>query len=204
MQLMKTTEKSESRALIALEETARNLPTKVSGFWKENKKRVLWIVGSMVLIAGAILLNWQLFGDELARKDYLPEETSAGVDTSEPAGENPAAFFAMAVIDRQKARDEAMEILQLVVDNEDAADADRESAMSEIARIAEDIEKEANVESLVKAKGFSECVAVISGDSASVIVDTEETLLQSEIAQITEIVYSQAGISPLKLNIVEK
>ena len=110
----------------------------------------------------------------------------------------------MAVIDRQKARDEAMEVLQLVVDNEDAADADRESAMSEIARIAEDIEKEANVESLVKAKGFAECVAVISGDSASIIVDTEESLLQSEIAQITEIVYSQAGISPLKLNIVEK
>lgn len=204
MQLMKTTEKNESRALIALEETARKLPEKMTGFWKENKKRVLWVVGSMVLIAGAILLNWKLFGDELAGKDYLPEETSAGANASESAEEDSAAFFAMAVIDRQKARDEAMEVLQLVVDNEDAADADRESAMSEIARIAEDIEKEANVESLVKAKGFAECVAVINGDSASVIVDTEETLLQSEIAQITEIVYSQAGISPLKLNIVEK
>ena len=203
MQIMKTTERNESRALIALEETARKLPGKLTGFWNENKKRILWVVGSMVLIAGAILLNWKLFGDELTGKDYLPEQTETDADVT-AEGEDPAAYFAMAVIDRQKARDEAMEVLQLVVDSEDADDIEKENALNEIARIADDIEKEANIESLVKAKGFSDCVAVVNGDSASVIVSVEESLLQSEVAQITEIVYSQTGILPTGLNIVEK
>ena len=53
------------------------------------------------------------------------------------------------------------------------------------------------------AKGFEECVAIISGDNASIIVKSDG-LLPNEVAQITEIVYEQAGILPTNMNIVEK
>ena len=62
---------------------------------------------------------------------------------------------------------------------------------------------DANIESLIKAKGFEECVAVISENSASVIIKTSDSLAPNQIAQISEIVYEQSGILPTELNIIE-
>ena len=75
--------------------------------------------------------------------------------------------------------------------------------MNDISAIADAIACEANIESLVKAKGFEDCIAVISDTGASVIVKCE-TLTASEIAQIKEIVYEQAGVLPANLTIVQK
>ena len=68
---------------------------------------------------------------------------------------------------------------------------------------AEGMESEANIESLVRSKGFEQCVAVVNGGKCSVIVESDG-LLQSEVAQISEIVWEQAGIAPENLKIIEK
>lgn len=210
MQSVKTTEKKDPRALVAVEEKIGKLPGRIVGFLSKNKKRTLIVFGSILLIGGAILLNWKLFGDS-AGKDYAlkdpvsdgaPADGSAGDGTDGAAGGSDS-YFAMAVIDRQKARDEAMEVLQLVVDSNDAGDEERQQALDGISEIASNIEKEANIESLVKAKGFADCVAVIHDGAINVIVETPETLLANQVAQITEIVYEQ-GIDPVNLTIVEK
>ena len=73
-----------------------------------------------------------------------------------------------------------------------------------MAKIAEDIRNESNVEALVKAKGFEACVAVLSGDKISVIVRSDEQLTAGQVAQINEIVYSQTGIAPSGVNIIQK
>ena len=65
------------------------------------------------------------------------------------------------------------------------------------------METEANIESLIVAKGFEECVAVINGDSASIVVKSEG-LVAAQISQINEIVYDQAGIEPLNIKIIER
>ena len=65
------------------------------------------------------------------------------------------------------------------------------------------LKKEANIETLVLAKGFEQCVAVISENNCSVIVECDG-LMPGEIAQISEIVYEQAGIVPENLKIIEK
>ena len=57
--------------------------------------------------------------------------------------------------------------------------------------------------SLIQAKGFEECIAVISDGKATVIVQTDG-LLASEVAQINDIVYNQSGILPTNLTIIEK
>jgi len=69
--------------------------------------------------------------------------------------------------------------------------------------MAKIIEQEANIETLIKAKGFTECVAVINDDNISVIVNSE-SLMPSQIAQITEIVYEVAEIIPSNITIIEK
>ncbi|MBR2296973.1 MAG: SpoIIIAH-like family protein, partial [Clostridia bacterium] len=67
----------------------------------------------------------------------------------------------------------------------------------------QDIDSESKIETLVRAKGFEECIAVISDDTATVIVKTDG-LVASEVAQINEIVYEQSGILPTGLKIIEK
>ena len=72
-----------------------------------------------------------------------------------------------------------------------------------MAKIAEEIECESNIETLIKAKGFEECVVVIGNGKANVIV-SGANLLASEVAQIREIVYTQANITPENITIIEK
>jgi hypothetical protein len=65
------------------------------------------------------------------------------------------------------------------------------------------MEAEANIETLIMSKGFEQCVAVINGDAASIVVKSDG-LIASQISQINEIVYEQAGISPMKITIIQK
>ena len=55
----------------------------------------------------------------------------------------------------------------------------------------------------MKAKGFEECVAVISEDSVSVIVSAD-TLQASQMAQILTIVCETTGITPDKVSVINK
>ena len=75
--------------------------------------------------------------------------------------------------------------------------------MADINTMALTVEKEANIETLVKAKGFEQCIAVINGENATVVVNGKQ-LLANQISQINEIVYEQTGIKPANIRIVTK
>ena len=79
----------------------------------------------------------------------------------------------------------------------------RDSKIMDIAAIADEIQKEANIESLITAKGFEDCIAVLNGDSASIIVRADD-LQAAQVAQINAIVYEQAGIVPGGVTIIAK
>ena len=176
---------------------------------KKNMKRNLVVLGSVLLIGGAVWLNWALFsaaGDE----DYDPSYYASGEAENDPKDESNAgaqntenSYFAMAQIDRSRARDEAMEVLNQITASEDATEEARAQAYAAIEQMAVDIENEANIETLMKAKGFEECVAVISNNAATIIVKSDG-LLPSQLAQITEIVWEQTGITPASVKIIEK
>lgn len=183
---------------------------------KKNGKRNLIICCSLLLIGGAIWLNWALFAKADTDGDYNPDSyeagntTAGGTDSQKPSGD-PAqggvddtdSYFAMAEIERSRARDEALEVLYQITSSEDATDEAKENAFESITRLSALIEQEANIEALIKSKGFEECVAVLSDDKANVIVMTDG-LTDSQIAQVVEIVYEQAGIKPENLTIIEK
>lgn len=173
-----------------------------------------WIIlGALVLIAGAVFLNWSLFagGDEGFSYDSAGGMSSGTLmgdgltDGTAVSGEDEgdAAYFAATQVSRQRARDEAMEVLRGVVDSAEAQETVKGQALSDITRIALDMEREANIETLITSKGFAQCVAVVNGSSANIIVKSDG-LLPNEIAQINEIVYEQAGILPANVKIIEK
>ena len=168
-------------------------------------KRNLIIIVAVLLIGVAVAVNYFVFYGSDGTVDYGSSnmgdpDTDAGANASDPKD----TYFSSAVLSRQQARDEALEVLQTVLSSEDALAETKNEALADISRIALEIEKESNIEALVKAKGFEECVAVISGDAASVIVRSDGELVQSQVAQIGEIVYEQTGILPVNVKILAK
>ena len=124
-------------------------------------------------------------------------------DSTETGGDTIDDYFASVVLNRDQSRDEALDVLKLVTESDDASEEAKAEASAKISQIAVDIQNEVNIETLVKAKGFDECVAIISEDAVSVIVSAEE-LKANQTAQILTIVYETTGISPEKVSIINK
>ncbi|MBQ7125025.1 MAG: SpoIIIAH-like family protein [Clostridia bacterium] len=178
---------------------------------KKIGKRNLVIMLAVLVIGGAVWLNIALFSEGaknavggVAADTDAPSVEGNDTETTDKDAEDIDSFFASAQVDRQRSRDEAIEVLQLVIDNPEALEEAKTAALEEISKIAKDIDNEARIESLVVAKGFERCVAVINEAKCNVIVKTEETLLPNQVAQIYEIVYQQSGILPVDVYLIEK
>ena len=171
------------------------------GFRKIGTRNLV-IILSVLLIGGAVYANWRLFGKAAGNETAAP--ASEVSQNAEAGTKTPESYFAASQVERQRARDEAIEVLQNVVDNAKTETdvSAKEEAMSGISAIAANIALEANIESLIKAKGFENCVAVINGDKASIVVSSEG-LKPNQLSQILEIVYVQASILPENVTITE-
>lgn len=186
---------------------SKQLLDKTKGIIKKINKRT-WIACGAVLIIGiAVLLNVLFMPSSNENTDGILSPaidlTDVSATISGKDNNNKVDAFAEMTLSRQQARDEAIDVLKALTNSESATEEAKTDAMAEIEVIANCIENEANIESLIKAKGFEECVAVISDNSASVIIRTSDALAPNQIAQISEIVYEQAGILPTNLNIIE-
>ncbi len=175
-----------------------------SKIFSRSGKRGLIILCAVLLIGVAVYLNYHWFygdadGPTYGDGNMVDGGAGDGGDTV-----NVSTYFSATQLARKEARDEALEVLQGVVESEDAVEATKQEAMAKMSRIAEDIQNEATVESLVKAKGFENCVAVISGEKINVIVSSPEELVASQVAQINEIVYEATGILPVNVKIMQK
>ncbi len=171
-------------------------------------KRNLIIAAAVLMIGAAVWLNWVLFAGTTPSDGYAGYDQPTGNVSPTPDASTPTdttgSYFSATQVSRQRARDEALEVLQAVVDNVDASEEVRNEAIAGIAAIADEIQKEANIESLICAKGFEQCVAVLNGDSASIIVRAEGELQAAQIAQINTVVYEQTGIAPTGVTIIQK
>lgn len=197
--------------------------------WKEKLSEVEWkkligtkafiTVGCVMLICAAVLVTTvfnrgadteaagdegdRVLGNSLLVDSGLTGEVSDPTDLDVNASPETAEdFFAMAIINRTQVRDSALEVLKEIASNPDTLPDAKEEALSSIADIADDMSAEANIETLIKAKGIADCVAVISGETCSVIVN-QNGLLADELTQITDIVFEQTGIPVANITVVE-
>ncbi|MBQ7314901.1 MAG: SpoIIIAH-like family protein [Clostridia bacterium] len=179
----------------------------VKAFFKSRSGRSLVIAAAVLLIGLAVYLNYQWFYDPLSGIGYgdgnMEDRYDDSQATDAEAGGEENNYFTSAALTRQMSRDEAIEVLKLVTENEEASEEAKAEAAAQISAIAVTIQNESNIESLVKAKGFEECIAVIGDDSVSVIVKAD-SLQAAEAAQILAIAYETTGISPEKISIITK
>ena len=177
--------------------------------FSSKSARSLVVIAVVLLVGIAVYLNYRWFYDPVGSLGYgennMDDTLGAGSEETGGEAENEEEndYFAATALTRNQSRDEAIDVLKLVTENASASEEVKAEAAAKISKIAVDIQNEANIESLVKAKGFEDCVAVIAEDAVSVIVKSE-TLQANEAAQILAIVYETTGISPENISIITK
>ena len=179
---------------------------KIKNFFGSKAGKSIIVASAALVVGLAVYLNYRWFydpasslgyGDNNMEDNFSDSETTGG----DVNGEND--YFTATALDRREARDEAIDVLKLVTESKDSSEEAKAEASARISQIAVDIQNEANIETLVKAKGFEDCVAIISEDSVSVIVSAEN-LQAAQTAQIFNIVYETTGITPERVSIVNK
>ena len=172
--------------------------------WKRNV-----VVATMaILVCAAVALNWKFSGRE-AVKDaeetgtkILGEATlvSGQEGDAEGAADEEAVYtgsdyFASARLTRQQARDNAISLLKDAAEQEGADTATANEASESIQVLAAYTMKEAQIENLVTAKGYKDCVAFMGDESISVVVSTGTGELTAEdVAKITDIAMAETGL----------
>ncbi|MDL2273613.1 SpoIIIAH-like family protein [Oscillospiraceae bacterium OttesenSCG-928-G22] len=192
--------------------------------WKKNAV----VATVMLFVCVAVYLNWSYNrGNDLNDtqvddgKKYLGDTSlvsggegddssivlnPAGADDQAAGEQNPGAsdYFDNARLTRQQARDSAISILKNSAESSDASQEVRDEAIAEVNLTASNALKEAKIENLVVAKGFRDCVAFINeGEVNLVVASPAEGLEASDVAKITEIVKTEAGVSADKIHVVE-
>jgi len=180
--------------------------------WKKN----LVAAAVLVTVCSGIYLNWLYTEDTAAANltDTLDAEKVMGEDTlvlSEDlaalaAGEDlettATDYFAAVRLSRQQARDSALNLLQEAMAYSDETKS-AESAM-QLDQIVQTALSEAQIESLVIAKGYTDCVAYMTNEGISVAVASPEGGLQEEdVAVIADIVLTQSDYTLEDIRVVE-
>jgi len=179
---------------------------KIKSFISSRSAKTLAVFLAVLLIGVAVYVNYRLFYDPVDSMGFGDSNMDDNFDDSQSAGgdaNEEEDYFTAVALNRQQSRDEALDVLKLVAESSESSEEAKAEASAKIAKIALDIQNEANIEALVKAKGFEDCVAVISDGSVSVIVSAE-SLQAAEAAQIFAIVYDTTGISPENISVINK
>ena len=178
--------------------------------WKKN----LVAAAVLVTVCAGIYVNWlysedqttsdltdTLDADKILSSDTLVMSDSTNV-VSDAQNSTTSEYFAAVRLSRQEARDSAVTVLQeAMAYSEDAESAQSNLQLEEIVQTAL---CEAQIESLVIAKGYSDCVAYIADEKISVAVASPEGgLQQTDVAVIADIVLSQSDYTMEDIYVVE-
>ena len=173
-----------------------------------KKKKIIFMSLAVILVLAFFInglmeqqraeLIEQVSSSTVNETKILGEATLVDADGAQPevsvtVGSVSSGYFADARINRQKARDEAVELLQSVVSDSAADDESKREAAEELGVIAAIIAKESNMESLIKAKGFSDAVVVVGESDVTVVVQSDG-LSGADVSKIKEIVMSEASV----------
>ena len=175
--------------------------------WKKN----MVAAAVLVTVCTGIYLNW-LYTDQQTAADLTDTVNAEKVLSDdllaldeEVLGEelNTATdYFAAVRLSRQQARDNALDLLQEAMAYDDATKAQESS--QQLDEIVQTALSEATIESLIIAKGYTDCVAYMSSDGVSVAVAAPEGGLQTaDVAVIADIVMTQSEYTLDDIRVVE-
>ena len=120
------------------------------------------------------------------------------------ANDTGSQFFDEARLKREKAHDEALDTIQKTMKDSSLSDSEKAEFTAQLTANLEDINAETEIETLIKAKGFADCLCFLQSGRADLTVMTSgEPLTTSQVAQIRDIVISKSKVTAQNLTVVE-
>lgn len=193
-----------------------------------KSKRQLTILTLILALGVAVYLNW-----EYAKTDSpfaLPTQTQAEDDAllaTAQAEDTPVMealpdknygeaqlvsvsedssdqYFETARLTRTKTRDEALDKLQQSLKATGLTEEEKAQLKDTLSSTISNISLESDIENLVKAKGFADCVVFVDGEKVDLAVKTgAEGLSKNEVAQLRDIILGKVQTSAQNISIVE-
>ena len=177
--------------------------------WKKN----LMAAAVLLVVCAGIYMNWmytnaQSVADltDTLDAEKVMSENGLILDLNEPVsgelgGNTVSDYFAAVRLSRQEARDAAVNLLQEAMSYGDGSGTDPQAQLEQIVQTAL---CEAQIESLIIAKGYTDCVAYMTDDAIAVAVASPEGgMQQTDVAVIADIVITQSGFTMEQIRVVE-
>jgi len=189
--------------------------------WKKN----MVAAAVLVTVCAGIYVNW-LYTEDTAAANLMDtvdaekvmsedmlilSDDMAAIAAGEEVSTTALDYFASVRLSRQQARDNALQLLQEAMSYDTQNAVETASAGSKAAESAMELEQivqtalsEAQIESLIIAKGYADCVAYMSGEGISVAVASPEGGLQAgDVAVIADVVITQSDYDMEDIRVVE-
>lgn len=184
--------------------------------WKKNAV----IASILVFVCAGIYLNWSFTQDKeainltdtlnqdkiLGDSTLVMSENSPAVDAAKedlnPISQDVTDYFSAIRLSRQQSRDSALTTLQEAMSY--GEDGESSAASAQLEDLVQTALCESQIESLVIAKGYTDCVAYMSEGGISIAVSAPEAGLQeTDVALIADIVMTQSDYGIEDIHIVE-
>lgn len=173
---------------------------------KQVWKRRAVVAAVLMLVGTSVYLNWRYAGTvEDSGKKVLGQSALVNGETTDAevtaAGDD---YFATARLSRKQARDTAISMLQEAQVDENATEDVLNEASQTMQVLAAYTVAESQIESLVTAKGYADCVVFMGAESVSVVVAPPEGgLTATDAARIKDIVISETDYTAQQIKIME-
>ncbi len=182
---------------------------------KKNLKRNIVMAAVLLFVCAAVYLNWS-YNNRLGAADSAMvkaedqamaaanEQYLETLAKEEQESEQSPAYFASARLTRQQSRDEALSLLETAAAGEGASQETIDSAMKSITTMATWSMQETQIENLLLAKDFDDCVVYLSADGVTVAVPApQEGLSAAAVARITDVITGETDYTAAQLRIIE-
>ena len=182
--------------------------------WKKN----MVAAAVLITVCAGIYVNWLYTEDYstasltdtidaekvMSEDALLLSEDMAAIAIGEDVQTTATDYFAAVRLSRQQARDSAVNLLQEAMAYSDGDTSKEAESAVELDLIVQTALTEAQIESLIIAKGYTDCVAYMSPEGISVAVSApEDGLQQEDVAVIADIVMGQSDYTMDSIRVVE-
>ncbi len=171
-------------------------------------KRNVVTLTVLLFVCAAVYLNWS-YNNRWGQSDRaMVEAEDAAMAEAASSGQSDSvgvsSYFAAARLTRQTARDEALNLLEISVASDGASQETIDAAMAAISHMAETTLLETQIENMLIAKEYEDCVIYITDEKITVTVPAPEDGLTGEaVAKITDVITTETDFGMDQIYIIE-
>lgn len=181
------------------------------------KKKQLLVATLIIALGSAVAVNWYFTENPIDTREPSTVTSTARLGDSLSVGSNQVEnattqnsretmaqgdFFLSERLKREETYDELIDSLEEMAEKETLDENEKEKIVSMLGMYSKNMKTQSDTESLITAKTASDCIVVINGESCQVIME-KNTLNDTVILQITEIIEKNTNISAKNLTIIE-